>query len=148
MVYLKKKPKKRVTIEQLKHQASKALMKVAKVVKGLMIQRLVRRIATHNEQQEPLTETDSLVTKLRALKELSHTLVGERLARMVFGEYVPPLEAGAHQEIDKEFNKDKRVQESKAEWINRLKDANSALARQARGRQAEQQAVERRAGIR
>ena len=161
MVYLKKKAKKQVTFEQLKYQTQKALSKATKAAKGIYIQKLVRKLPTDEKQKV------SHIENIKRCKELSHTLLGERFMKHVFGDYVAPFPDSNMMQLEEEISTSKVVIAVKADWTNkydllcifynsnlsyiwnsfRLKELNEAMSRQMRTQMSQQRAEQRNAGF-
>ena len=116
MVYLKKKVKKRLTIEQVRYQACKDLSKTAKLVKGLAIQKLARSVAGSKDED---TNRDFLLEKLRVLKEVSHTSLGDRLTKSIFGEFVEHNCDLTKRIAEESLSRSKKILDCKEEWIKK-----------------------------
>lgn len=144
MVYLKKKGKKRPTVDQIRHQATKALTKACKLTKSQIIMKLVRK---RKVNQGDNCNDDKLPQKLEGLKSFSHVSCGERLTKVVFGEFVPPLEDEVERQVEETISKNKRIIECKTEWINKLKDVHNLMERQSKAAQAKRASDLRKQGL-
>ena len=144
MVYLKKKIKKRPSVNQIRHQATKALTKACKLTKTQLIMKLVRN--TKKSQGYGCGDVE-IAQRLEGLKVFSYVTCGERLTKNVFGEFVPPLEDDVEREIEETISKNKNVIECKNEWITRLKDVHSLMERQNKAAQAKHASELRKQGL-
>ena len=145
MVYLKKKAKKRPTLEQIRYQALKALTKACKLIKSQYIMKLVRKT---KKGKDSGVDNIELIQNLDRLKAFSHITCGERLTKGVFGEFIPPLQDEAGRKIEETITKNKKIIECKTEWINRLKDVHNVMERQNKAAQAKQASDLRKQGLR
>ena len=117
MVYLKKKKEKRITIEQLKFQTKKAFTKAAKIGKGTYIQKLIRKLSGVESSDEGLKE--SSLHRVQVTKDLSHVILGDRLMKRLFGEYVEPFASQVERETEETIAASKRVVEIQTAYTSK-----------------------------